>query len=87
MIKELKYFLFVLTIFIFFFYIGKYYFSDQNKKNSYRSINKLEKKIDKFSVNLVILKNDTKNIIEYIENDNNKEKKKYYFWELLSNND
>ena len=87
MIKELKYFLFVLTIFIFFFFIGKYYFSDQNKKNSYRSINKLEQKIDKFSDNLVILKNDTKNIIEYIENDNNKDKKKYYFWELLSNND
>jgi len=87
MIKELKYFLFVLTIFIFFFSIGKYYFSDQNKKNSYRSINKLEQKIDKFSDNLVILKNDTKNIIEYIENDNNKDKKKYYFWELLSNND
>ena len=87
MIKELKYFLFVITIFIFFFFIGKYYFSDQNKKNSYRSINKLEQKIDKFSDNLVILKNDTKNIIEYMENDNNKEKKKYYFWELLSNND
>ncbi|MAH52003.1 MAG: hypothetical protein CMI69_00150 [Candidatus Pelagibacter sp.] len=87
MIKELKYFLFVITIFIFFFFIGKYYFSDQNKKNSYRSINKLEQKIDKFSDNLVILKNDTKNIIEYIENDNNKDKKKYYFWELLSNND
>ena len=87
MIKELKYFLFVLTIFIFFFSIGKYYFSDQNKKNSHRSINKLEQQIDKFTDNLVILKNDTKNIIEYIENDNNKDKKKYYFWELLSNND
>ena len=87
MIKELKYFLFVLTIFIFFFYIGKYYFSDQNKKNSYRSINELEQKIDKFNDNLVILKNNTKNIIEYMENDNNKKKKKYYFWELLSNND
>ena len=87
MIKELKYFLFVLTIFIFFFFIGKYYFSDQNKKNSHRSINKLEQQIDKFTDNLVILKNDTKNIIEYMENDNNKEKKKYYFWELLSNND
>jgi hypothetical protein len=87
MIKELKYFLFVLTIFIFFFSIGKYYFSDQNKKNSHRSINKLEQQIDKFTDNLVILKNDTKNIIEYMENDNNKEKKKYYFWELLSNND
>jgi len=87
MIRELKYFIFVLTIFIFFFVIGKYYFSDQNKKNSYRSINKLEQKIDKFSDNLVILKNNTKNIIEYMENDNNKKKKKYYFWELLSNND
>ena len=87
MIRELKYFIFVLTIFIFFFVIGKYYFSDQNKKNSYRSINELEQKIDKFNDNLVILKNNTKNIIEYIENDNNKEKKKYYFWELLSNND
>tara|TARA_B100001079_G_C16186367_1_gene415199 strand:- start:212 stop:475 length:264 start_codon:yes stop_codon:yes gene_type:complete len=87
MIRELKYFIFVLTIFIFFFVIGKYYFSDQNKKNSYRSINELEQKIDKFNDNLVILKNNTKNIIEYMENDNNKEKKKYYFWELLSNND
>lgn len=87
MLKELKYFFFILIIFIFIFFIGRYYFSDQNKKNSYRSINKLEQKIDKFSDNLVILKNDTKNIIEYIENDNNKDKKKYYFWELLSNND
>ena len=87
MIRELKYFIFVLTIFIFFFVIGKYYFSDQNKKNSYRSINELEQKIDKFNDNLVILKNNTKNIIEYMENDNNKKKKKYYFWELLSNND
>jgi len=87
MLKELKYFFFILIIFIFIFFIGRYYFSDQNKKNIYRSINKMDQNIEKLSENLHILKSDTKNIIEYVENDKNKEKKKYYFWELLLNND
>jgi len=85
MLKELKYFFFILIIFIFIFFIGRYYFSDQNKKNIYRSINKMDKNIEILSENLHILKSDTKNIIEYVENDKNKEKKKYYFWELLNN--
>ena len=85
MLKELKYFFFILIIFIFILFIGRYYFSDQNKKNIYRSINKMDKNIEKLSKNLHVLKNDTKNIIEYVENDKNKEKKKYYFWELLNN--
>ena len=87
MLKELKYFFFILIIFIFIFFIGRYYFSDQNKKNIYRSINKIDLNIKKLSENLHILKSDTDNIIEYIENDITKEKKKYYFWELLLNND
>ena len=87
MLKELKYFSFILIIFIFIFFIGRYYFSDQNKKNIYRSINKMDQNIVKLSENLHILKSDTDNIIEYIENDKTKEKKKYYFWELLLNND
>ena len=87
MLKELKYFFFILIIFIFIFFIGRYYFSDQNKKNIYRSINKMDQNIVKLSENLHILKSDTGNIIEYIENDKTKEKKKYYFWELLLNND
>jgi len=87
MLKELKYFFFILIIFIFIFFIGRYYFSDQNKKNIYRSINKMDQNIVKLSENLYILKSDTDNIIEYIENDKTKEKKKYYFWELLLNND
>ena len=87
MLKELKYFFYILTIFIFIFFIGRYYFSDQNKKNIYRSINKMDQNIVKLSENLHILKSDTDNIIEYIENDKTKEKKKYYFWELLLNND
>ena len=85
MLKELKYFFSILIIFIFIFFIGRYYFSDQNKKNIYRSINKMDKNIEKLSENLHILKSDTKNIIEYVENDKNKEKKKYYFLELLNN--
>ena len=85
MLKELKYFFSILIIFIFIFFIGRYYFSDQNKKIIYRSINKMDKNIEKLSKNLHILKSDTKNIIEYVENDKNKEKKKYYFWELLNN--
>ena len=84
MLKELKYFFSILIIFIFIFFIGRYYFSDQNKKIIYRSINKMDKNIEKLSKNLHILKSDTKNIIEYVENDKNKEKKKYYFWELLN---
>ena len=87
MLKELKYFFFILIIFIFIFFIGRYYFSDQNKKNIYRSINNMDQNIEKLSENLHILKADTNNIIEYVENDKNKEKKKYYFWELLLNND
>ena len=85
MLKELKYFFSILIIFIFIFFIGRYYFSDQNKKNIYRSINKMDKNIEKLSKNLHILKSDTENTIEYVENDKNKEKKKYYFWELLNN--
>ena len=85
MLKELKYFFFILIIFIFIFFIGRYYFSDQNKKNIYRSINKMDQNIAKLSENLHILKSDTENIIEYIENDKTREKKKYYFWELLNN--
>ncbi len=45
----------------------------------------MDKNIEKLSENLHILKSDTKNIIEYVENDKNKKKKKYYFWELLNN--
>ena len=46
MIKELKYLFFILTIFVFIFLILKYYFSDNNKKNSYRSLVNIDKKIE-----------------------------------------
>jgi uncharacterized membrane protein YvbJ len=85
MLRELKYFFYILIVFILIFFITRYYFSDQNKKNFYRSINKIDQNIEKLSENLNILKNDTENIITYVENDKNKEKKKYHFWKLLNN--
>ena len=65
----------------------KYYFSDKNKKLSYRSIDLFDEKITNYSNNLVNLKSDTNNIIEYSENNLNKNKKKYKFWELFFDNE
>jgi len=87
MIKELKYFLYVITIISFIFFILNYYFSDENKKNSYRSTKIFDTKIVKYSETLQILESDTENIVEYIENTFNKDKKKYKFWELIIDND
>jgi predicted DNA-binding ArsR family transcriptional regulator len=84
MIKELKYLLFIFTTVIFFLFTINYYFSDQNKKKTFRAVFHIDKKINKYSDKLKILKSDTENIFEYVENSLNKNKKKYKFWELLS---
>ena len=87
MIKEIKYLLFTLIIILFIFFSGKYYFSETNKKNSYRSLNTIDQKIDIFTEKLPILEDDTKNIIEYVEQSNKKKKKKFNFWKLLESNE
>ena len=85
MLKELKYLLYVLSIFIFFFISLKFYFSDDYQKKFYRSLNNYDNIIEKFSKNLPTLKKDTNNIIEYVDNNMNKSKKKYKFWKLIEN--
>ena len=87
MIKEIKYLLFTLIIILFLFFTGKYYFSETNKKNSYRSLNTIDEKIDIFAEKLPVLEDDTKNIIEYVEQSNIKKKKKFNFWKLLDSNE
>lgn len=87
MIKEFKYLIFLIVIFFFIFFTLRYYFSDQNKKNSYTSFNQIDKKIEKSMNDLILLKNDTENIIDFVEYKNNKKTEKYSFWELLYNND
>ena len=85
MIKEFKNLFYVIVIFIFVFFIVKYYFSEQNKKKSYRSLYNLENKIIEYAKNLPLLKNDTNNVVEYVENTGADNKKKYNFWKLLIN--
>ena len=87
MIKELKYLFFLLVIFFFIFFSVRFYFSDENIKNSYRSTSLLDKKIKETENNLVLLKNDTENIIEFVEHKNNNKIKEYSFWELLYNDE
>ena len=87
MFKEIKYLIFISIICLFIFLISRYYFSDTNKKNSYRSLNNINEKINIYVKKLPILEDDTKNIIEYVEQSNNKKKKKFNFWKLLENNE
>ena len=87
MLKEIKYFIFIFIICLFLFLTGRYYFSDTNKKNSYRSLQNIDQKINTYSKNIPILENDTKNIIEYVEKSNEKKKKKFNFWKLLDSDE
>ena len=87
MIKELKYLFYILVIFIFSFLTIKFYFSDNNKKNSYRSLKLVDDKIIIYSQNLIIIKNNTNNVLEYVEKTIDKNKKNYHFWKLKNNND
>jgi heme/copper-type cytochrome/quinol oxidase subunit 3 len=87
MFRELKYFFFISVIFLFIFLTLKYYFSDLNKKNSYRSLNSINSKIIAYSQNLILLSNNTSGVVEYAEQTINKNKKNYNFWNLINNND
>jgi hypothetical protein len=86
MVKEIKYLIFLVLILLFLVLTGRYYFSDTNKKNSYRSLSSNNQKIETYSKKLPILEDNTKNIIEYVEK-SNKKKKKFNFWKLLEINE
>jgi hypothetical protein len=87
MIKELKFFFYILVIILTFFLTLNYYFSDDNRKKSYRSLKKIDEIIIKYSKNLILLNNDTNEIVEYVEKSADKDKKNYNFWKLITNND
>ena len=59
MLKEIKYLIFIVIILLFIFLTGKYYFSDENIKKSYRSYKNIDEKIKIYSKKLPILENDT----------------------------
>jgi hypothetical protein len=85
MLKEIKYLIFIIIISLFLFFTGKYYFSDENIKKSYRSFKNIDEKIKIYSKELPILENDTSDVIEYVNQTNKKKKKKFNFWKLLEN--
>ena len=74
MLKEIKYLTLIIIILLFLFFTGKYYFSDENIKNSYRSQKNIDDKIKIYAKNLPILKNDTNDIIEYVKQTDKKKK-------------
>ena len=87
MFKEIRFLIYVIVIIFFIFFTAKYYFSDTNKKKSFRALSEIDEKIKIYAEKLPILEDDTKNIIEYVEQTNNKKKKKFNFWKLLENNE
>ena len=65
-----------------------YYFSDKNVEKINKNRVNLSSKISKSLDELPLLIDDTKNIIEYQNNDTNLEKiKKRSFWDLLNSNE
>ena len=87
MYKEIKYLIFVFIIFLFLLMTGRYYFSETNKKKSYKSLISIEDKINIYADKLPVLEDDTKNIIEYVEQSDKNQKKKFNFWKLLNANE
>ena len=85
MIKEIKYFIYIFTIILFFFLTIKFYLSETNIKNTYRSINYKDENININNLDLKVLKNITVDIIEYVDNQLDDEEE-YKFWELLQIN-
>jgi len=47
----------------------------------------MDKKIMKYSQNVILLKSDTNDIVEYVKKTIDKNKKNYNFWKLINNNE
>ena len=87
MLKKIINIFFLISFFIFIFLVTKYYFSEQNLifTNKSRSLYSLT--LNKYEDNLPLLKNDTNNIIIYINDlEEFKNKRKKRFWEKLISN-
>ena len=84
MLKEIKYVVYLFTIFFFIFFVIKFYLSENNIKWSNRVILQYQNILDKKLISLPIIKDDTNDIIEYTsEIEDFKNKKQRKFWDLL----
>tara|TARA_B100001029_G_C15053627_1_gene452657 strand:+ start:1572 stop:1835 length:264 start_codon:yes stop_codon:yes gene_type:complete len=87
MLKEIKYFIYLLVIFLFILLSVKFYISDDNIKKTFRSLNSVDINIDNFETKLPVISNDTDNIVKYLNNEDSTNKKKYLFWDLFKSED
>ena len=88
MLKEVKYVVYLLTIFFFIFFVIKFYLSENNIKLSNKVMLQHQNILDKKLINLPIIKDDTNDIIEYTnEIEEFKNKKQRKFWDLLKTNE
>ena len=84
MLKEVRYVVYLLTIFFFIFFVIKFYLSENNIKLSNKVMLQHQNILDKKFINLPIIKDDTNDIIEYTsEIEDFKNKKQRKFWDLL----
>ena len=85
MIKKIKNIFYLVSIAIFIILTTRFYFSDQNIRETNKSRSLYSVKLNNNTQNLPLLKNDTNNIIEYINDVEiyKKKKKKYTFWDLI----
>ena len=87
MVKELKYLLYIFIISLFIYFSLKYYLSDEYKKKSFRLLKLNNEKVYNYSKNLILLSNNTNNIVKYVEKTFDENKKNYNFWKLINNNE
>ena len=85
MLRKLKNIFYLGSFFIFIVLITRFYFSDQNIRETNKSRSFYSVELNSNTQNLPLLKNDTSNIIEYIDDIEvyKKKKKKYTFWDLI----
>ena len=85
MLQKIKIIFYLGTFFIFIVLTTRFYFSDQNIRETNKSRSFYSVESNNKTQNLPLLKNDTANIIEYIDDIElyKKKKKKYTFWDLI----
>ena len=87
MLRRIKNIIYLLSFFIFIFFTSNFYFSEHNVKKINKSRSIYINQSDHNLKNIPLLKNDTKNIVEYKDDIEvyKKKKKNYIFWNLIEN--
>ena len=85
MSKNIKKIFYLTSFFIFITLTTSFYFSDQNIRETNKSRSLYSVKLNNNTQNLPLLRNDTNDIIDYINDIEvyKKKKKKYRFWDLI----